>query len=54
MQHRPQIHDLRPRDEGDIEFGVEKRMPPPIIRTKVQGPHHGHGAGAGEELRAGA
>ncbi|XP_014523604.1 uncharacterized protein LOC106779906 [Vigna radiata var. radiata] len=55
-QHRPQIHDLRPRDEGDIEFGVDKRMPPPIIRTKVQGQghdghghhgHHGHGASTG-------
>ncbi|ESW25733.1 hypothetical protein PHAVU_003G060900 [Phaseolus vulgaris] len=46
-QQRPQIHDLRPRDEGDIEFGVDKRMPPPIIRTKGQGHGHGHGHGAG-------
>jgi len=58
-QHRPQIHDLRPREEGDIEFGVDKRMPPPIIRLKGQGHdhghhgqdhgHHGHGAGTGPQ-----
>lgn len=42
-QHRPQIHNLHPRDEGDIESGVDKRMPPPIIRTKRHGHHHGHG-----------
>ncbi|KAK7361867.1 hypothetical protein VNO77_03956 [Canavalia gladiata] len=43
-QHRPQIHNLHPR-EGDIEFGVDKRIPvpPPIIRTKG----HVHGARTG-------
>ncbi|KAK7386879.1 hypothetical protein VNO78_27226 [Psophocarpus tetragonolobus] len=52
-QHRPQILNLHPREhEGDIEFGVDKRMPPPIIRTKGHDldhghGHHGHGAGIG-------
>ncbi|RDX85332.1 hypothetical protein CR513_33476, partial [Mucuna pruriens] len=41
--HMPQIHNLHP-DEGDVEFGVDKRMPPPIIRTKGHGHGpHGHG-----------
>ncbi|TKY58645.1 hypothetical protein E2542_SST15713 [Spatholobus suberectus] len=61
-QHRPQsqIHNFHRRDEGDIEFGVDKRMPPPIIRPKGHGHghghghhghgHHGHGAGTGPQL----
>ncbi|XP_020228844.1 uncharacterized protein LOC109809851 [Cajanus cajan] len=43
--HRPQIHNLHPRDDqGDIELGFDdKRMPPPIIMPKGHGHGHGHG-----------
>lgn len=44
QNRQQQIHNFHPR-EGDIEFGVDKRMPPPVpssfVRTK--GPFHGPG-----------
>ena len=59
---RQQIHNVHPR-EGDIEFGVDKRMPPPGARPNghhVQfagtGPHppaNGNGNNKGFEMKHG-
>lgn len=39
-----QIHNFQPREEGDIEFGVDKRAPPPTTAWPNKGispPFHG-------------
>ncbi|KAK7317617.1 hypothetical protein RJT34_02007 [Clitoria ternatea] len=49
-QQRQQIHNFHPT-EGDIEFGVDKRVPvPPVIRSKIHEHHDHEAAGRGQQL----
>ncbi|XP_061372352.1 uncharacterized protein LOC133314839 [Gastrolobium bilobum] len=47
MKPGHEIHNFHSR-EGDIEFGVDRRMPPTTARPKG----HGHGAGSGSTTPA--
>lgn len=45
-QQRPQIHNFHPREGGDIEFGVDKRIP---TTSRPNIGHGGHGEGIGPQ-----